>query len=186
MRKIAGSLKEKLSSLLQSRAPTPSLIDVNPTTKAGTRWVVESLSHNYCLTSCAYFELVGHSIWLLPQRLPLRKANQTKFPLHQGRYLLCRGNLVLQNRKICTRSATILRSWPLLLIIAHLVSVSGRPEFNSTTSIHRIGTEYLGELLTASFLSFYWWSVDSEFWVEFVCEFPEYTHHRWHFCKFFP
>ena len=43
----------------------------------------------------------------------------------------------------------------LMAAIADLVSVTERPEFNSTASIHRIWTEYLGELLIASILSFY-------------------------------
>ena len=148
MRKIGGSLQGKLSSLLRlSRAPTQSLIEIDPssdnniaTSNTGTRWATELPCLNCYLTS-SYFEVIYHSIWSLllatgthlRQRLLLQNSNHTRWPsqiryLLQRWYLLWAGNLVAQDQKPCLRSVTMLRSWlSSFLITIHLAHVSEHP-----------------------------------------------------------
>ena len=148
MRKIAGSLQGKLSSLFHlSRVPTPSLIEIDPssdnniaTSNAGTRWATKLPCLN-CYLAFLYFEVIYHSIWSLPlatsthlpQRLLLQNLNHSQWPPQirypfQRWYLLCAGNLAAQDQKPYSRSVTMLRSWlSSFLITTHLAQVSEHP-----------------------------------------------------------
>ena len=146
MRKITGTLQGKLSSFLHlSRAPTPSLIDIDSSsdnditmTSARTRRVTESFCSNCYLTS-PYFTVICHSIWSLPlatsthlpQRLLLiQNSNHTQY-LPQIRYPFqrwyppCPGNLILlvsQDQTLFSRSVAMFALMTVIVVNYYLFS----------------------------------------------------------------